>query len=585
MNNHIEVIKAKETGLFTNYIFKAIPLAFDQSMSYYETLCGLLSYLKDTIISTVNNNADAVVELQNLYDELHDYVEHYFDNLDVQQEINNKLDEMAESGQLTDIIAQYLQLAGLMSFNTTADLVNAENLVNGSTAITLGDTSINDGNVNVYKITNQVESGKVQILLNSGLYATLITDGIIRNETDFINAINNENENSSYVIVGAITINSTINLTAIDQCKNKSFIGGKITLNDELFSGTGLQYFTIPNFTNCNFIGNGHSIVEDNSYVINGRFVNCNFINCRYINNATFVQSARFVNCYIENEVNNDFINTQRIYETRFVNCQMEQGNKAHLIVTSGTPANLISVDDVSFVNCIFEGQTNEVIVSNDVSRLDFVNLYTEGNSKSLIKIADSTRGSSGFIMMSFKNCRIQCNGKATYFINVENQSKFGGDYTSVSVIDCYIDACTLSNFYDFKHYYTNNIICFSQGTYKPAIENSKVYVKNSIADFSSAGHVVVKKFPALITFDNSTGGWHTNLYFVSLSHNAPIAICLSDPSVTLTKSYDSETGYVDVTMHEVRSDYTNCSASLLTGNLNNLNERDFWVSTAGYDV
>ena len=263
----------------------------------------------------------------------------------------------------------------------------------------------------------------------------------------------------------------------------------------------------------------------------------------------------------------------------------MEQENKAHLIITSGTQTNQISVDDVSFVNCIFEGQTNEVIVSNDISRMDFVNLYTEGNSKALVKIADSTRGSSGFIMMSFKNCRIQCNAKTTYFINVENQSKFGGDYTSLSVVDCTIDACTLSNFYDFKHYYTYNIICFSQGTYKPAIENSKVYVKNTIADFSTAGHVIVKKFPALITFDNSTGGWHTNLYFVSLSHNAPIAICLSDPSVTLTKSYDSETGYVDVTMHEVRSDYTNCSASLLTGNLNNLNERDFWVSTYGYDV
>ena len=84
----------KPTGLFTNYIYKAIPLAFDESMSYYETLCGLLSYLKDTVIPTVNNNADAMIELQNLYTELHDYVEHYFDNLDVQEEINNKQEEL-----------------------------------------------------------------------------------------------------------------------------------------------------------------------------------------------------------------------------------------------------------------------------------------------------------------------------------------------------------------------------------------------------------------------------------------------------------------------------------------------------------
>ena len=77
-NPNIEVIKAKQTGIFTNYIFKAIPLAFDESMSYYETLCGLLNYLQNTIIPTVNNNADAVAELQTLYEELRTYVDDYF---------------------------------------------------------------------------------------------------------------------------------------------------------------------------------------------------------------------------------------------------------------------------------------------------------------------------------------------------------------------------------------------------------------------------------------------------------------------------------------------------------------------------
>ena len=99
-NPHIQVIKSGKTGLFTNYIFKAIPLAFDESLSYYECLCGLLNYLKNVIIPTVNNNADAVAELQTLYEELRSYVENYFDNLDVQKEINNKLDSMVESGKL-----------------------------------------------------------------------------------------------------------------------------------------------------------------------------------------------------------------------------------------------------------------------------------------------------------------------------------------------------------------------------------------------------------------------------------------------------------------------------------------------------
>ena len=108
-NPSIQVLKAGQSGVFTNYIYEAIPLAFDESMSYYETLLGLLNYLQNVVIPTVNNNADAVAELQNLYIELKSYVDDYFTNLDVQQEINNKLDAMVESGELTTIIGAYVQ--------------------------------------------------------------------------------------------------------------------------------------------------------------------------------------------------------------------------------------------------------------------------------------------------------------------------------------------------------------------------------------------------------------------------------------------------------------------------------------------
>lgn len=104
-NPNIQPVKVTATsGVFTNYIFKAIPLAFDESMSYYETLCAFKDYLMNTMIPAVNNNADAVAELQGLYVELNDYVTHYFDNLDVQEEINNKLDEMVENGELQEIL-------------------------------------------------------------------------------------------------------------------------------------------------------------------------------------------------------------------------------------------------------------------------------------------------------------------------------------------------------------------------------------------------------------------------------------------------------------------------------------------------
>ena len=136
--------KIKPSGIFTNYIYKAIPLAFDESMSYYETLCGILSLLK-TQEEVVNNNADLLAELEL-------YVRDYFKNLDVQTEINNKLDQMAESGQLTDIIAQYLGLAGILAYDTKNLMKSATNLTNGSICKTLGDETYNDGKGNFYKI-------------------------------------------------------------------------------------------------------------------------------------------------------------------------------------------------------------------------------------------------------------------------------------------------------------------------------------------------------------------------------------------------------------------------------------------------
>ena len=86
-----------------------LPASYVESMSYYEQLIWLTKYLHDEVVPVVNNNSQVVQELQ-------DYVEHYFDNLDVQEEINNKLDKMAEDGTLTTLISNYID-----------PLINAQN--------------------------------------------------------------------------------------------------------------------------------------------------------------------------------------------------------------------------------------------------------------------------------------------------------------------------------------------------------------------------------------------------------------------------------------------------------------------------
>lgn len=170
----------KPISPFVSFCQKVIPLAYDESMSYYECLCALLNHIMK-VDEAVNLNADAVTELQN-------YVKNYFDNLDVQDEINNKLDAMAQSGQLSDIIAQYLQLAGILAYNTLNDLKQATNIVNGSYVKTYGKNSLNDGYGRFYKIreikNTDVVDGNHLIALNN--YDTLVAELINNNTSTFV---------------------------------------------------------------------------------------------------------------------------------------------------------------------------------------------------------------------------------------------------------------------------------------------------------------------------------------------------------------------------------------------------------------
>ena len=90
-------------GAFRWWAQKVLPFAFDDSLSYYEVLCKVTEYLNNTIkdVAAVESNVD---KLNDAYTQLQDYVNHYFDNLDVQEEINNKLDAMASDGSLSEAI-------------------------------------------------------------------------------------------------------------------------------------------------------------------------------------------------------------------------------------------------------------------------------------------------------------------------------------------------------------------------------------------------------------------------------------------------------------------------------------------------
>lgn len=148
--------------------FPFIEADFD-AITNYQLYCKVVEYL-NKVIEDTNKIGNQVEDLTNSFIELQNYVNNYFENLDIQEEVNNKLDEMAEGGELANIIAQFLNANCILKFNNMQELINSESLVNGNIVGVFGDTNINDGFVNYYLITNET----TDIALNNNLYAKII---------------------------------------------------------------------------------------------------------------------------------------------------------------------------------------------------------------------------------------------------------------------------------------------------------------------------------------------------------------------------------------------------------------------------
>lgn len=186
--------------------FPFIEADFD-AITNWQLFCKLGEEI-NKIIEKTNLTGEQVEKLTNAFIELQTFVNNYFNNLDVQEEVNRKLDEMAQSGQLADLVSQYLKSQAIIGFNTSNNLAQATNLANNSIARTLGHLSYNDGKGAFYKIrtrqNNDNPDGYNLIVLTNtnNLVAEIIPNFFINDLQNQINSINEELQNQDTIFLG-----------------------------------------------------------------------------------------------------------------------------------------------------------------------------------------------------------------------------------------------------------------------------------------------------------------------------------------------------------------------------------------------
>ena len=328
--------------------FPFIEADFD-ALTEWQLFCKLGKEI-NKIIESQNVVGTEMEKFSQAFIELQNYVNNYFENLDVQEEINNKLNGMSEDGTLQEIISAYLNSKAIFAFNTVNEMKNATNLINGSYAKTLGYYEKNDGGEGFYKIRNYtstdiIDNGSI-IPISESLIAELITINCnVLNFGCYGNGTNDDSDSLQKAITYAknnklklyspqnkkYLISQTIDFSGLNVDFNKS----EILSNNEI---TLINYNSLnQNFTVKNLVLNGNNIA------LNGL-------------NIIYARTSYFSNIFIKNFVNDGII-VLGGFEIYFNNIYIEE------IPSSGHGFNIQTGDSV-FENITTRNVVNAFLIN-----------------------------------------------------------------------------------------------------------------------------------------------------------------------------------------------------------------------------
>jgi hypothetical protein len=217
----------KKLHPFKWFILQNYPFLEDSIdvLTNYQLFCKLgeeINKNRDSINEIGENETEVVTAFNNLYDYVHDY----FENLDVQEEINNKLDEMADDGTLYQIIRTYTDPIIAEQNDHIEEITDNQDIkINANTA----DILTNTGSINTLSnqiasiITHNQDTSSNTELIDirtefDGTVAASAGNAVRAQATALNTRINNSDSN--------IAENVIKNYYGLDGYKNQSFQNG-----------------------------------------------------------------------------------------------------------------------------------------------------------------------------------------------------------------------------------------------------------------------------------------------------------------------------------------------------------------------
>lgn len=307
-----------------NHIIPVLPQVYGDELSYYELLNKVIERLNEIGV-TIN--------------ELIDYVNHYFDSLDVQNMINKKLDAMAQDGTLESLIMPVYtyDLTKLKSFDaddisvvfselkekmkagesallpygkyTSLDTIDLSWLPNNTTVTLDGEITISKNNVPCVKLGGQFVNVNINALYGatrsethlatgSGLYVSelLAYSNISINHVRFFeNGIifkyEDDNKYSQYNRLVFSYLENVQRGIVLDGTDHKGWVNENTFVGGRIKGGYGVMMMggTVETvgFDNNKFYNIGFEELYNDAINITGDSYSNIFVNCRMIENIT----------------------------------------------------------------------------------------------------------------------------------------------------------------------------------------------------------------------------------------------------------------------------------------------------------